>query len=105
MVGFNCDTITIMEDQDLWACRHRHKTVGPATDDATSSLSTASSATSASNEHAFDTLDEARDEIERWTLDYHNGRPHDALGDMTPEEFALAVINSLDPKLPLCVGY
>ncbi len=48
------------------------------------------------NEHAFDTLEEACAEIERWRLDYNNGRPHGALGDLTPEEFALAAINSLD---------
>jgi len=57
------------------------------------------------NEHAFDTLDEARITIEQWRLDYNGGRPHSSLDDLTPEEFALAAINSLDPKLPLCVGY
>jgi len=57
------------------------------------------------NEHAFDTLDEARVTIEQWRLDYNSRRPHGSLGDLTPEEFALVAINSLDPKLPLCVGY
>lgn len=57
------------------------------------------------NEHAFDTIDEARVTIEEWRLDYNTGRPHASLGDLTPEEFALEAINSLDPRLPLCVGY
>jgi len=57
------------------------------------------------NEHAFDTIAEARDTIERWRCDYNSARPHGALNDRTPEEFARAAINQLDPRLPLCVGY
>jgi putative transposase len=89
------------------ALRHvrlHHIAPGEPTKTATSSHSTVFR-DECLNEHAFNTLDEARDEIECWRFDYNNRRPHGSLGDLTPEEFAYAAINSLDPKLPLCVGY
>lgn len=39
------------------------------------------------NEHWFLTLDDARETIEAWRLDYNNVRPHSSLGYRTPEEF------------------
>jgi putative transposase len=39
------------------------------------------------NEHEFVTLDEAREIIEEWRLDYNAHRPHAALGGLTPDEF------------------
>ncbi len=45
------------------------------------------------NEHAFDTID-ARNTIARWRRDYNSTRPHSALDDRTPEEFALAAITT-----------
>lgn len=38
-------------------------------------------------EHWFLTLDDARETIENWRLDYNRVRPHSALGYLTPEEF------------------
>nr|WP_238595290.1 transposase [Laribacter hongkongensis] len=39
------------------------------------------------NEHWFLTLDDARDKIERWRMDYKEFRPHGSLGNLTPSEF------------------
>jgi hypothetical protein len=43
------------------------------------------------NEHWFLTLDDARDTIEGWRLDYKQVRPHSALAYRTPDEFARAM--------------
>ena len=50
------------------------------------------------NEHEFTTLTEARSIIETWRLDYNAARPHQSLGDRTPEEFVrdLQITKSLD---------
>jgi len=47
------------------------------------------------NEHWFRSLEEAQQVIEDWRLDYNDVRPHSALGDRTPSEFA-AVLNRGD---------
>ena len=41
------------------------------------------------NEHWFLTLDDARETIENWRLDYNRVRPHNSLGHLTPEEFRM----------------
>jgi putative transposase len=40
------------------------------------------------NEHDFTSLDDAKEKIETWRVDYNRHRPHGSLGRMTPEEFA-----------------
>ena len=40
------------------------------------------------NEQVFVSLDDARRKIEAWRQDYNRVRPHSALGNRTPEEFA-----------------
>ena len=40
------------------------------------------------NGHVFTSLDDAREKIETWRVDYNRDRPHGSLGHMTPEEFA-----------------
>lgn len=40
------------------------------------------------NETLFSSLVEARDTLEVWQEDYNNQRPHSALGNLTPREFA-----------------
>jgi putative transposase len=40
------------------------------------------------NEHWFMSLDDAREKVESWRRDYNGERPHSALGNATPEEFA-----------------
>lgn len=40
------------------------------------------------NEHWFAGIDEARRIVEAWRCDYNQQRPHSALGNRTPQEFA-----------------
>ena len=40
------------------------------------------------NEHLFNTLNEARQIIEAWRIDYNTNRPHTSLKRLTPTEFA-----------------
>ncbi len=40
------------------------------------------------NVQVFFTVADARDKLEQWRLDYNQVRPHSALGDPAPEEFA-----------------
>ena len=49
------------------------------------------------NEHEFGSLAHARSIIESWRLDYNVNRPHQALGNLAPEEFA----RGLQTLLPL----
>ncbi len=46
------------------------------------------------NENTFDSLSEAREEIEHWRIGYNASRPHRALGQQTPEEFARLLENT-----------
>lgn len=41
------------------------------------------------NVHWFESLEEARETIEAWRIDYNDNRPHSALGNLAPREFAL----------------
>lgn len=36
----------------------------------------------------FLSIDDAREQIERWRIDYNAHRPHSSLGNLTPSEFA-----------------
>jgi hypothetical protein len=40
------------------------------------------------NVETFIDLSDVREKLERWRLDYNQVRPHSALGDRSPEEFA-----------------
>jgi transposase InsO family protein len=40
------------------------------------------------NEHLFANLNEARQIIEEWRIDYNTNRPHTSLNGLTPTEFA-----------------
>jgi putative transposase len=52
------------------------------------------------NEHWFASLDEARDRIEQWRVDYNQVRPHSSLGDLTPEEYAARLVSFQAPPAP-----
>jgi putative transposase len=41
------------------------------------------------NEHLFANLNEARNIIEEWRIDYNTNRPHSSLKGLTPTEFAV----------------
>ena len=40
------------------------------------------------NENWFLSLEDAREKIESWRVDYNEHRPHSALGNLAPKEFA-----------------
>ena len=43
------------------------------------------------NIHLFWSLEDAREKLEEWRLDYNSFRPHSALGQLTPDEYAASV--------------
>lgn len=49
------------------------------------------------NEHWFLDLDDAKELIEAWRVDYNTERPHSSLDGMTPGEFATAAQTPLRP--------
>jgi len=50
------------------------------------------------NEHWFLDLEDAKDLIEAWRIDYNTERPHSSLGGMTPGEFATRAQPPLRPR-------
>jgi len=40
------------------------------------------------NQHVFVSLDDARNKIEKWRIEYNREQPHSSLGHLIPEEFA-----------------
>ena len=50
------------------------------------------------NTHWFTTLEEAKQIIEAWRREYNESRPHRALGERTPHEFAFQIAASCDLK-------
>lgn len=53
------------------------------------------------NEHEFLTLEEAREIIEAWRIDYNTVRPHGSLENKTPQEFVRGLINQSFPPLSM----
>ena len=53
------------------------------------------------NEHAFASIDEARETISAWYDDYNSVRPHAALDNRTPLEFALVALTQNPQVCPL----
>lgn len=44
------------------------------------------------NIHGFLSLQDAQDKIENWRVDYNHFRPHSALGNILPRQFAEQVV-------------
>ena len=40
------------------------------------------------NVHLFQNLDHAKEEVEKWRIEYNEWRPHSSIGNLTPREFA-----------------
>jgi putative transposase len=49
------------------------------------------------NVHWFETINDARRLIEAWRIDYNESRPHIALGNIPPREYALRARTSTAP--------
>jgi len=45
------------------------------------------------NVHWFETIDEAKEMIDAWRVNYNASRPHQALNEMTPAAFAIKCRN------------
>ena len=78
---------------DLWAYHHQVRLdfSRPATptDNAHIESFNGSLRDECLNIHWFETLTEARQEIESWRVDYNESRPHMALGNLAPAQYAL----------------
>jgi hypothetical protein len=46
---------------------------------------------------SFVSLDEARDKIEQWRVEYNRERPHPCFGNLTPEEAVRIITDNLLP--------
>ncbi len=40
------------------------------------------------NVNVFHSIEDAREKLEAWRIDYYTERPHGSLGDLTPHEYA-----------------
>jgi putative transposase len=77
---------------DLWAYHHHvqidFSRPGKPTDNSFVERFNGSLRDECLNVHWFETIDEAKEKIEAWRVDYNECRPHQALNDLTPAEFA-----------------
>ena len=80
---------------DLWAYHHQVRLdfsrPGRPTDNAHVESFNATVRRECLNAHWFESLQEAKERIEAWRREYNESRPHRALQDRTPEEFAKRV--------------
>ena len=78
---------------DAWAYRKGvrldFRRPGTPTDNAMIESFNARAGAECLNVHWFESLEEARRTIEAWRGDYNEHRPHSALGNPAPREFAL----------------
>lgn len=90
---------------DLWAYHHKVRLdfsrPGKPTDNCCVETFNGSLRDECLNVHWFETLEQAREIIEAWRRDYNESRPHMALAEVAPSEFARRI---RDLPLPLGVG-
>jgi putative transposase len=79
---------------DQWAHRNQVKLhfsrPGKPTDNAMIESFNAKVRVECLDQHWFESLEEAKEQIEDWRKEYNQERPHRALNDQTPEEFIAA---------------
>jgi putative transposase len=89
---------------DLWAYHHQVRLdfsrPGKPTDNAYIESFNGSLRDECLNLHWFETLAEARQLIEAWRVDYNVRRPHMALGNIPPAEYALQSSNQRGSMVP-----
>jgi len=77
---------------DLWAYSHavciEFSRPGKPTDNAFIESFNGTLRDECLNAHWFRTIDEAREQIEQWRIEYNESRPHRALKEIPPAEFA-----------------
>jgi len=93
---------------DLWAYHHGVRIdfsrPGKPTDNAYIETFNGSLRDECLNLHWFDTITEARHLIEAWRVDYNVSRPHMALGNLSPAEYAAGTTTSMPPIGGIAVG-
>jgi putative transposase len=89
---------------DMWAYHHGTRIdfsrPGKPTDNAFIESFNGSLRDECLNIHWFESIDHAREVIERWRVDYNESRPHMALGNIPPQAFARRAGNSTDHQDP-----
>jgi putative transposase len=88
---------------DLWAY-HNHPRIdfsrpGKPTDNCFIEKFNGSLRDECLNVHWFETLEDAKEKIEAWRVDYNDSRPHQALTDLTPNEFARRSVTCRSTKV------
>ncbi|WP_435693844.1 IS3 family transposase [Rhizobium lusitanum] len=93
---------------DLWAYHHKARIEfsrpGRPTDNAFIESFNGSLRDECLNVHWFETLSEARRQIEAWRREYNESRPHAALGYLTPSEYAGGAVTSVGQNSLTSVG-
>jgi putative transposase len=98
----HCDNAGEFSSQamDQWACQNGVRMAfsrpGKPTDNAFVESFNGTFRAECLNAHWFTTLAETRQIIESWRREYNESRPHRALGEKTPNEFACQVAASRD---------
>ncbi len=87
---------------DLWAYHHKTRIdfsrPGKPTDNAFIETFNGSLRDECLNIHWFETITEAQRLIEAWRIEYNESRPHMALGNIPPSEYACRAATSTDPQ-------
>jgi putative transposase len=87
---------------DAWAYRHgvqlEFSRLGKPTDNAFAESFNARFRDECLDQHWFASLEEARQTIEAWRVEYNTERPHRSLGQQTPTAWSIAMENM--PKEP-----
>jgi putative transposase len=97
-----CDNGSEFSSQvlDLWAYQNRVKIdfsrPGKPTDNGHIESFNGTFRDECLNTHWFTTIEDAREIIEAWRKEYNESRPHRALGERTPQEFANRIAASRD---------
>ena len=93
---------------DLWAYHHGVRIdfsrPGKPTDNAFIETFNGSLRDECLNVHWFETINDARNLIEAWRIDYNESRPHMALGSIPPGEYAMLARTSTSPTGSSTVG-
>lgn len=89
---------------DMWAYHYRAKIdfsrPGKPTDNRHIETFNGSFRDECLNLHWFETLGEAKAIVEAWRRDYNESRPHSALKELAPAEFARQLVLSVGPSGP-----
>jgi len=94
---------------DLWAYQHQVRIdfsrPGKPTDNAHVESFNATLRRECLNAHWFESLQDAQARIEAWRREYNESRPHRALQDRTPKEFAKRVAENPLSEPLITVGH